>query len=116
MRATRELRELAADYGIEYGALGLNSTLIRQDDITWQVADRYDGTLAACILQPMTPVALIEVLGVRHTATMHVVADGNGVGRSWCSGCGKLVEQHARYCPNCGKKFTETVRETKGEA
>ena len=116
LRATRELREMAAGLGIEFGALGPNSTLVHQDDITWQVADRYDGTLTACILQPLSPARLLEVLGVRHTATMHVVADGNGVGRSWCGACGKLVGQHARYCSECGRKFTAIARETKDEA
>lgn len=116
LEATRELRELASDFRIGFTPLGLDCTLVHQDDITWQVTDRYDGTLATSMLQPLPPDRLIEVLGVRHIATMHVVADGNGVGHSWCGGCGKLVEQHARYCPNCGRKFTETVRETRGEA
>lgn len=105
LSASSELEECLNKEGVSYAVLGSMTSVPDRRGFTWNFRDMYNGLLVASIAQQMSPssaVGLIHKVSFKHTT-----CNDEGVGRSWCSRCGCIVNQDYRYCPRCGAEFHE---------
>lgn len=108
MSASKTLRAILTEEGIEFGTLGGYTTFVAADGVSWCFRDMYDGTLVASASKLVAMQAMEIVRG--RNATMRVEVNDDGVGRAECFKCGRTVGQHYRYCPWCGARFARRER------
>lgn len=113
MTASKRLRALLRADGIEYGSLGDYYTTVTLDGHKWVIRDNYDGTVAIHLGGRFAPEDAVDAIRGRVETIVHTVVDDDGVGYSTCGACGRVVGEWFDYCPGCGARFTEIVREHK---
>lgn len=113
MTASKRLRALLRAANIEYDTLGDYYTTTTIDGRRWVLRDNYDGTLALNLGGRYRPEDAVDAIRGRVETEVHTVADEDGVGYSTCGACGRTVGEWFDYCPWCGARFREIVREHK---
>jgi hypothetical protein len=79
--------------------------------LLWLVDDNLDGTMnAATYVSDKTPDEVMRVITGHGTAHVLTVCDEDGVGHSKCSRCHHIIGEWFRFCPWCGRRFTEIER------